>query len=291
MKLPGIKEFLSQYDSLETRRAYKRDIFTFFMTTKKTPVGITRIEALAYLNKLKEHDFSSSSINRMVSSVRSYMKFLVFMDVIPKNPLEGMKLPRVRHAEEDGMTDGEVEKIFAKLSKKDERTRRDEVIISLMLYNGLRRSEVCGLNMGDIKKNGDNRLIEVRGKGDKVRIIPLHPECWQAIIEYLKCCDRLKGKPSEPVLCRKDGKRIDTQVVYNTVKRLQKAANIKRSLHPHMFRAKFASMALESGQPITSVQADMGHSSIETTAIYDHAKRRLERSAILGIPPVKRKKK
>jgi integrase/recombinase XerD len=295
LKLHGLTEFISQYPSSETRRAYKRDITHFFLTKRKRPERVTRIDVIGYLNHLKEQGHSSATINRMFSSVRSYMRFLLFEDIIIKNPFEGIRLPKIQHTEKDSITDEEIIKIFSKLRGKDDRTKRDIVIITLMMYNGLRRSEVCGINFGDIKKvsiGGDEyRVLEIRGKGDKTRVRPLHPECWNAIIDYLNCCKRTKGKKEEPVLMGNNGSRISVSTIYNTIKRLEKKAKIKRKLNPHMFRAKFASLALQSGNPITSVQADMGHASIETTAIYDHAKRNIERSSVLKIPKIKRKKK
>lgn len=296
MKLHGLKEFLSQYKSGETRRAYHRDIKAFFKFTRKPPERITRLEAIAYLNHLESSGrFSSASINRLFSSVRSYMKFLLFMDILRKNPLDGMRLPKVQHKEENSVTDDEIIKIFSKMKGKDIRTKRDIVIITLMTYNGLRRSEIAGMNFGDIRKTmigGDEyRTLEIRGKGDKTRVRPLHPECWNSIYDYLKASNRTKGKPGEPILMGNGGERISTSTIYNTIRRLTRKAGIKRKLHPHMFRAKFASLALESGAPITSVQADMGHASIETTAIYDHAKRNVERSTVLKIPKIKKRRK
>jgi len=277
MAVNHLDQFISQYDSLETQRAYRRDITVFFEFAKKDPKDITRFDAILYLNHLKKK-FSSSSISRMVSSLKSYMKFLMFMDMVIKNPFEGMKLPRINKKEEEGITDAEIKRI-----RKFFRTNKEKAIIYLMLYNGLRRSEICDLNYGDIK----NDTIEIRGKGDKTRVRPLHKLCISAIVGYLMDENRTKGKSDEHIFRRKDGKRLDPERIYSTVKTLCRRAKIKRRLHPHQFRAKFASLALESGVPITTVQEDLGHSSIETTAIYDHSKRMLERSSVHKIEEIK----
>lgn len=294
----GLEEFLMQYDSPETRRAYKRDIKRFFDFSKIDAKDINRMEAIRYLDSLKSSKISNSSINRMISSMKSYCKFLIFSDVISKNPFEGMKLPKIHHREEDEITDDEVKKIIKKIKKPIEKA-----VIYLMLYNGLRRSEVCGLNYGDIdqrkvkQKNGKDVVVSsvrIRGKGDKIRIRPLHPLCMEAIIKYLSSEDRTKGKEDEPIFSIKTSKktkrksrRIYPEAIYRIVKSITKRARIKKNIHPHMFRAKFASLAIESGVPITTVQADLGHSSIETTAIYDHSKRSLERSSVYNIKEIK----
>lgn len=279
MAVEYLNEFLSQYDSPETQRAYKRDILVFFSFSKKPPEEISRIDAVGYLNHLKSK-FSSSSISRMISSMKSYMKFLMFSEVVNRNPFEGMKLPRIHKKQDEAITDKEIKKI-----KKCFKSNKEKAIIYLMLYNGLRRSEICGLNYGDIGKDGET--IEIRGKGDKIRIRPLHRLCAKAIMGYLKDEKRTKGKSTNPLFRRRDGKRLDPDRVYSTVKSLQKRAKIKREIHPHQFRAKFASLALESGVPITTVQEDLGHASIETTAIYDHSKRTLERSSVHKIKEIK----
>lgn len=285
MTLPGFEEFINQFDSGETRRAYKRDIEFFFACSKKKPEKITKIECLNFLTKLKEANFTPKSIQRMVSSVRSYFKFLLFMDVVIKNPLEGMKLPRINREIKDDISDDDVKRMFESMSKLENKNR-NKLIISLMLYNGLRRSEVCSLSLKDIKKVDDIYVIKIIGKGSKLREIPLHKKC----IEYMK--DYLIEKNlkinSDGFLFPGKSKNIHmtSQMVYNIIKKIKDNIKLTKKIHPHMFRAKFASMALESGVPITSVQADLGHSSIETTAMYDHGKTKFDRSSVNKIKDI-----
>jgi len=151
-----------------------------------------------------------------------------------------------------------------------------------MLYNGLRRSEVVSLNIGSIFPNENGELLlKVIGKGGKERIRPLYKDTKIILYKYLKMENRLDAKENEPlIVCC--GKRISDSAVYKIVKRTCKKLG-REDIHPHSFRAKFASMALESGAPITSVQEDMGHSSIETTAIYDKSKKSFERLSVIRI--------
>uniref|UniRef100_A0A6H2A056 Putative site-specific tyrosine recombinase n=1 Tax=viral metagenome TaxID=1070528 RepID=A0A6H2A056_9ZZZZ len=280
MTLSGLDQFISQFDSFETKRAYRRDIIQFFAYMKKSPVSINRIDVMAYVDALKK-SFSASTVNRLLSSVKSYMKFLLFNDIISKNPFEGMRRPKIQRAMKEDVNDKDLQKMINQIKNPLEMS-----VMYLMLYNGLRRSEVCRLDLSSIKNTKDGIAIEFIGKGNKLRMIPLHPECQKAIHEYLKSQGRFVKDKKEPLFINNEGVRLDVQVVYRIVKRLMRKARIKMNVHPHMLRAKFVSMALESGVPITSVQADLGHSSIETTAMYDHAKNQFNRSSVLKIKKI-----
>jgi integrase/recombinase XerD len=281
MNLSGFKEFINQFDSEETKRAYERDIKFFFSFCKKSPEKITKIECLNFLSKLKESNFTPKSIQRMISSVRSYFKFLLFMDVVVKNPLEGMKLPRINREIKEDISDNEVRKMFECLNKdKSKNSSRNKLLISLMLYNGLRRSEVCTLKLNDIRKIKDIYILRITGKGNKIREIPLHKKCISYMKDYLESNNMKINTDKYLFPGHSKDSHITSQSIYNIVKHIQKSIKLSKNIHPHMFRAKFASMALESGVPITSVQSDLGHSSIETTAMYDHGKSRFDRSSI-----------
>ena len=289
MNLPLLDVFVSQYESAETKRAYSRDIIRFFSHVKKEPDKITKADAISYVQMLKSEKLVARSIARSVYAVRSYMKFLLNMEVLGRNPMDGIRLPRSFSAPETGITDQEISRMISSFNsrKNDRKKKLDQAVFNLMLYNGLRRSEVCAINYGDIRMEQDVFVLEIRGKGSKTRVRPMHPACRRAITEYLKHDDRLSGQSGDPVFINNDGSRLDPYSVYTSIRRISRKARLGRMIHPHMLRAKFASMALESGQPITSVQADMGHSNIETTAIYDRAKHSLERSAILGIKEIR----
>lgn len=267
MKIPLLKEFLSQYESGETRRAYLKDVQGFFRSNKKKPEKTTKVDTLNYMNSLKK--LMPATVSRKIYGVKSYFKFLISMDVLTKNPFDGLRLPKKRHRYDEGLTDDEA------ISLMDNSKGMEHVVISLMLFNGLRRSEVCGLSRNGIYKMGKDVVVEIIGKGNKQRVMPLHRRCQEAIKDYLK----EKSKKTKTLITR-NGKGLTGDDVYSIVTTVAKKSGIKRKIYPHLLRAKFASMALESGVPITSVQADLGHSSIETTAIYDKSKTMISRSSV-----------
>ena len=177
----------------------------------------------------------------------------------------------------DEITDDDLKRILA--STKDS---LEKSIVCLMAYNGLRRSEVCNIRQCDIYELQNMMVIEIHGKGDKTRVIPLQEKCLEAIGPFLKS-DRENN--TGPLLTFRK-KKLKADFLYKVIRKLVESANIHKNIHPHMFRAKFASLALESGVPITLVQADLGHASIETTAMYDHSKNRLDRSSVNKIRTV-----
>lgn len=271
--LEAFDQFLEQFQSEETRRAYRRDIIKFFNWARKRPKKITKLDALGYLKHLRDSKISNASVNRAFSSIRSYMRLLVSVDVIEKNPFDrdAIKMPRVQHITSEEITDDDLKRILAVAKDSLERS-----IVCLMAYNGMRRSEVCNIRQCDIYNMKGMTVIEIHGKGDKTRVIPLNAKCLEAIKPFLKS-DR--DNNTDPLLTfRKE--KLKSDFLYKIIRKLVKEANIHKNIHPHMFRAKFASLALESGVPITSVQADLGHASIETTAMYDHSKNRLDRSSV-----------
>ena len=274
MKLIGLDQHLSMY-SYNTRRVYKSDIEEFFNLCDCEPSEVTKLNGIEYLNYLKQNKLSTTSIARKFCSIRSYFDFLVSIDHIDKNHLKGIKLPRIKHKEKQWLTDEDVKTILSSIPNNTS-GKRDRAMIFLMLYNGLRRSEVIGLNIESILPSDVGPVIRIEGKGDKIRTRPLHPECVSAIKSYLKETGRLSEK-SGPLFLGKKG-RVSSDLIYKVVKKYSK--KLKKHVHPHMFRAKFASMALEAGVEITSVQEDMGHVSVETTAMYDASKKSYERSSV-----------
>ena len=317
---PGFVEFISLYSSNNTKSSYTCDCKDFFEFVKeKDPKDVTKLEVIQFMNHMKASGkISNRSVCRKMISVRQYFSFLVSIDYILKNPFVGreMKLPKflTDTTNRKYISDDDLTKIFTYLDERIEKTKKEplknaracmgKAIISVMGYNGLRRHEVAGLNLGDIFSIDEIHVVKVRGKGEKERTRPLHPESYKAIINYLKASGRLNGNASDPLFIissymfpgnpkfkkegNKDNKRVMKRItggrIWFLVKTIAKKAKIKGHVSPHAFRAKFASMALEAGVPITSVQYDLGHSSIETTSIYDRAKSSMERSSIHKIP-------
>ena len=284
--LPQIELWLAQYDSEKTRENYRHDVEEFIKFAKKPPQNIQKIDFLFYLEVLK-NNHSTASIARYFASIRSYWKFLIGIEFLEKDVSGSIKLPRIEASREAvGLTDDEVLKIYDRIesSSRPNVAVRDRAIIDLMLYNGLRRHEICNLKIGDVVKTPSGIAIKIFGKARKTRRRPIHPVCLDSIGKYLQHSGRIQLPVTDPLFLSTRKRPLSGSDIYLIV---QRYAYGMRHIWPHLFRAKFASMALETGVPITSVQEDLGHVSIETTAIYDKNKTAYERSAVLKIKALK----
>lgn len=283
MEIIALQEFLSQYDSRNTIIAYRKDILNFFNFSKKPPEQTDKLSVISYMNELKRSGKSTASISRIFSAIRSYFNFLLSIDTIQKNPILGVKIPRIEHKEKEWLTNDEILKFIKSIPTKTKQGTRDRAIIMLMLMNGLRRSEVCDLNLDSIKKVDDTIVLKIFGKGRKTRIRPLHKQSIRAIKKYIDKNNRNEDEKDSPLFLTRRKRRIQAQDIYRIVKKYLAKSRIKKNIYPHMFRSAFASMELEAGVPITSLQEDLGHSSIETTAMYDASKKSIRRSGVLSI--------
>jgi integrase/recombinase XerD len=171
------------------------------------------------------------------------------------------------------------EEAQAMLRVPDRRTlqgKRDYAILLTLLTTGLRKAEICGLKIGDIKTYRNQAVVDVIGKGNKFRRIPLHSEALVAIKDYLKAT----GNGTDPghslfQTLAKHGayevRGLTPKAVDCLIKAVAKKALIQKRIHPHVMRHTFATTLLDNGNDLRTVQALMGHSHIRTTEAYLHS--------------------
>ncbi|HVP76722.1 MAG TPA: tyrosine-type recombinase/integrase [Thermodesulfobacteriota bacterium] len=170
------------------------------------------------------------------------------------------------------------EEAQAMLRVPDRRTlqgKRDYAILLTLLTTGLRKAEICGLKIGDIKTYRNQPIVDVIGKGKKFRRIPLTPGTLVAIQDYLKANGN-GVDPAHPVFYTlgKHGpyerKSLTPKGVDCLIKTVARKALIQKRIHPHVIRHTFATTLLDNGNDLRTVQALMGHSHIRTTETYLH---------------------
>ncbi len=255
--------------SLHTILNYKLDLYDF-KTFLGEVANLEKIDYLTlrkYLATLKEKKLTSRSINRRLSCLRSFFKFLTREGLIKINPISSLSSPKQEKHLPLFLTEEEVTKLiesaFAK-SEKDERGLRDRAILETFYSTGMRISELVALSKEDIDFIGG--IAKVKGKGKKERIVPIGEKAIEAIRKYL---DRRK-KDSDAVFLNKSGRRITTRGVRNIVDRYINIAGIKQGVSPHTLRHSFATHLLNRGADLRSVQELLGHVNLSTTQIYTH---------------------
>jgi len=254
--------------SAHTILNYRLDLEDF----KKFIAGtdLEKVDYLAlrkYLAALKEKNLGSRSVNRRLSALRSFFRFLVRDGYLKTNPILILSSPKLEKHLPSFMTEEEVAKLiesaFAR-DEKDEQGLRDRAILETFYSTGLRISELVGINLQDI--DFISGIIKVMGKGRKERIVPVGEAAISTIRKYL---DKRK-KQEDALFLNKNGKRIGARGVRDIVEKYILRAGIKGMVSAHTFRHSFATHLLNRGADLRTVQELLGHANLSTTQIYTH---------------------
>lgn len=220
-----------------------------------------------YLLKRKEGGISSRSIAKAVSTLRVFYRFLCRERLIDKNPALLLQLPRCGKLLPEVISLVDVERLFGLIDLSDCYGLRDSALFELIYSCGLRISEACGLNVGDIYP--EEGLIIIRGKGDKQRYVPLGAEAIYQLNRYL---DESRGKmllgQGNALFLNRFGERISRKGVWKRFNELAMRAGIRAKVHT--LRHSFATHLLVGGAGLRAVQELLGHADISTTQIYTH---------------------
>jgi site-specific recombinase XerD len=210
--------------------------------------------------------------NYYLIALRAFLKFLRKREIPALSP-ERIELAKLPERSLDLIAPAELERLIASAEGADERSLRDRAILEMLFSTGLRVSELCSLD-SDLDLSRDE--LSVRGKGDKVRVVFLSPAAKDAVRAYLKARKDMEAAlfVSASTVGRKKAKhtptRLTPRAVEMLIKRYAAKAGITKKVTPHVLRHSFATDLLSNGADIRSVQALLGHASINTTQIYTH---------------------
>lgn len=220
-----------------------------------------------YLAVLKEKSLGPRTINRRLSALRSFFRFLARDGYLKTNPILMLSSPKLDKHLPAFMTEDEVIKLISSALPKDEKdlmSLRDRAILETFYSTGMRISELVGLNVPDLDLIGG--IAKVMGKGKKERVVPVGDIASAAIRKYL---DKRKST-QEAIFLNKNGRRITTRGVRGIVLKYIKKAGIKQGVSPHTLRHSFATHLLNRGADLRTVQELLGHANLSTTQIYTH---------------------
>ena len=276
MLLTDIQSFLSYLESVKqyspnTLKGYDRDL-------KKMSAYLSGL-AIEDWKLVKEHDLrtfvnlerrrglSPRSIQRLLSSCRTFFEYLLTENKIKLSPAQNITSPKLPQLLPKAM-DADLVQRLLDFKPKGIIEVRDKALAELLYSSGLRLSEICLLNINDL--DIQERTCRVTGKGNKTRIVPVGKKATQAIRDWMIYRSELKVKKmssSEAIFLNNKGNRISGRSIQL---RLEKLC-IKRGLpgiNPHVLRHSFASHVLESSGDLRAVQEMLGHADIGTTQIY-----------------------
>lgn len=209
--------------------------------------------------------------NYYLIAIRAFLKFLRKRGMESISP-ERIELAKLPERSLDLITDAELGRLLKAAEGTDQRHLRDKAMLELLFSTGLRVSELCALN-SDIDLSRDE--VSVRGKGDKVRVVFLSPSAKEAVARYLKGRKDMEEALFVNILTvGKNSKKAPARLTPRSVERMIKTyaakAGITKKVTPHVLRHSFATDLLSNGADLRSVQALLGHASINTTQIYTH---------------------
>jgi integrase/recombinase XerC len=267
--------------SPQTLRAYEHDLVTFheflsrdFLGKEPEAVRPQDVDALAvrsFLAALTRQGLGKRSQGRALSAVRSLFRFACLEGVMPANPAQGVKTPKVPKTLPRHLRPGEVEDLIEAPSGDEPLRKRDRAILELLYAAGLRVSELVGLDWKDIDLPA--QVLRVRGKGNKERMVPFGRPAADALRQWLEeweeVRDSVKGE-GDPVFLNHVGGRLTDRSVRRVIDRWVDVADLARGVHPHTLRHTFATHLLENGADLRAIQELLGHSSLSTTQKYTH---------------------
>ncbi|MFH1875582.1 MAG: site-specific tyrosine recombinase XerD [Candidatus Omnitrophota bacterium] len=253
--------------------AYGHDLDCYVKHLKQrgitSPLTITRKDITDFLFSLRKN-LSAISIARVLSTLKSFHKFLLREKVSTSDPTELIESPKTEKKIPDCLDFDDVMRILKVPDLRDMHGKRDRAILEVMYASGLRVSEASNLKVADI--NLEVGFIKCKGKGSKERIVPLGRIAREFLQKY--CTEArpalLAKKTSLYLFLAQGGRHLSRQSIWKMIKRAVKEVGIKKRVSPHTFRHSFATHLLEHGADLRSVQEMLGHASITTTQIYTH---------------------
>lgn len=261
--------------SQHTINAYEKDIIEFsnFCLIDYNEQSIGQVQytlVRSWIVCLVNKKVSNRTINRKISSLRAYYKFLQKIGQISASPLSKHKALKTNKKIEVPFSEMEMQKIISEIPFNDDfEGVRDRLIIELLYTTGMRRAELVNLKLNDF--DSGRSTLKVLGKRNKERILPLIPSTVSLLQEYLKLRSRQeKIIDSSHLFLTMGGLKVYETLVYRTINKYFSLVSPKVKKSPHILRHTFATHLLNRGADLNSVKELLGHSSLASTQVYTH---------------------
>jgi integrase/recombinase XerC len=264
--------------SPDTSKAYGKDLHTFlkFMRLEKkersAPDSLMIKDVKNFLIHLSQKGYDPSSIERVLSSLRSFFKYLQKRQKVKNNPALGLKAPKRKKRLPQVLSWPQMRELLEpSVYDKSRQGLRDRAVLELLYNTGIRLAEISSLKLGDIDfPNGEIRVL---GKGSKERIVPLGINATKTLMEYLNSRDiqgGLKKGEDDFLFLNKYGERLSRRGIARVVKKYGSKVSEDKKISPHTLRHSFATHLLDEGADISAVREMLGHEKLSTTQIYTH---------------------
>lgn len=256
--------------------SYSRDIWQYIQFLSKQHIAdwnqVDRYTVIAFIQFLKQDGKASSSINRALSALRQFHRFMHRENYIDSDPMILIETPKQTEKLPDVLTVDEVSHLLDMPDTKTKLGCRDRAMLETLYATGLRITELIGLTLEELYLSMG--FIQTIGKGNKERIVPISPVAQEWLEDYLANVRphllKKAKQDSNHVFLNARGGSLSRQGAWKIIKKYADASGIHKDISPHIFRHSFATHMLENGADLRIVQELLGHSDISTTQIYTH---------------------
>ena len=228
---------------------------------------------------------SAKTQARLLSSIHSFYRFLLYHHYIEQDPSELIEMPRIEKKLPEVLSIEEIDAMIGQIDMSKPEGHRNRAIIEMLYGSGLRVSELTELRLSNIyRKEGYMRIL---GKGNKQRLVPISPVADEQFGYWLQDRSKLDIKPeaNDIAFLNHYGRQLTRAMIFTIVKRLAEAAGIRKTISPHTLRHSFATHLLQNGADLRIIQQLLGHESIVTTEIYTHVDIQDLRDAVMKYHP------
>jgi len=291
----GFSSYLKLEKSLSdnTVESYIRDIRkleSYFSNIKVTYTVIKLRNLQEFLANIHDLGLSAKTQARIISSIKSFYKYLMLENIIQQDPSELLESPKIGRKLPDVLSVEEIENMIGNIDRSKTEGERNVAIIEILYSCGLRVSELINLKLSDIYFN--EGFIRIIGKGNKQRLVPLGSVASKHLKIYIneqRIHNKICSEYKDIVFLNRRGKQLTRVMIFTIVKNLVSLSGIQKNISPHSLRHSFATHLVEGGADLRAVQEMLGHQSITTTEIYTHLDRSYLMQNILDFHPLEKK--
>ena len=260
--------------STNTLTAYENDLDQFILFGKKLVEDFC-VEEVDYhlirqwIVSLMDNGISAKSVNRKISTLKTFFKFLLREGLIEKNPTDKIAIPKmgkklpvfVQETEMNRLLDG-------RFFTEDFEGRRDKAVVSLFYGTGIRLSELVGIRFADLNLN--EKMVKVNGKRDKERLVPFPLEIASVLSDYICLRNELFPDAENFLFLTGNGEPVYNKLIYRIVKRQLSLVTTVEKKSPHILRHSYATHLLNRGADLNAIKELLGHANLAATQIYTH---------------------
>jgi integrase/recombinase XerC len=259
---------LSQHTVVNYRRDLKQ-FSTFCSEAELTDwTGVKASDIRRFVVFLNKQKLANKSIQRMLSTVRSFYRYLIREGLVDSNPAQSVQAPKVEKRLPATLDVDQMTALLDHTKQDGFISSRDRAMMELFYSSGLRLAELASLNIRDI--DFGDLLVYVTGKGSKSRVVPVGKQAIAAITQWLDTREQAGYIEPQALFLSKQGKRLGVRSIQQRLQYWGKQHGVSDKVHPHRLRHAFASHMLEASGDLRAVQELLGHADLSTTQIYTH---------------------